>query len=94
LSRESPTIASGCGLARAGRGGANGGALLGMAGYAFMTLFVKLAERSSEVSTYMVMAVSATTLSSLSLSSRSGANSNRFCSSWSARCGRLRPALR
>ena len=38
-------------------------ALLGMAGYSFMTLFVKLAERSSEVSTYMVMAVSATIVS-------------------------------
>jgi hypothetical protein len=25
---------------------------------------------------------------------RSGVNSNRFCSSWSVRCGRLRPALR
>jgi drug/metabolite transporter (DMT)-like permease len=35
-------------------------ALLGMAGYSFMTLFVKLAERSGEVSTYMVMAVSTT----------------------------------
>jgi transporter family protein len=35
-------------------------ALLGMAGYSFMTLFVKLAERSSEVSTYMVMAVTTT----------------------------------
>jgi bacterial/archaeal transporter family protein len=33
-------------------------ALLGMAGYSFMTLFVKLAERSGEASTYMVMAVS------------------------------------
>ena len=32
-------------------------ALLGMAGYSFMTLFVKLAERSGEASTYMVMAV-------------------------------------
>ena len=30
-------------------------ALLGMAGYSFMTLFVKLAERSGEISTYMVM---------------------------------------
>jgi bacterial/archaeal transporter family protein len=38
-------------------------ALLGMAGYSFMTLFVKLAERSSEVSTYMVMAVSTTIVS-------------------------------
>ncbi len=38
-------------------------ALLGMAGYSFMTLFVKLVERSSEVSTYMVMAVSATVVS-------------------------------
>ncbi|MGB2931592.1 MAG: EamA family transporter [Methyloceanibacter sp.] len=35
-------------------------ALLGMAGYSFMTLFVKLAERSSAVSTYMVLAVSTT----------------------------------
>jgi bacterial/archaeal transporter family protein len=33
-------------------------ALLGMAGYSFMTPFVKLAERSGEASTYMVMAVS------------------------------------
>src|SRR5262245_24653949 len=33
-------------------------ALLGMAGYSFMTLFVKLAERSSEVSTYMVRRLS------------------------------------
>jgi transporter family protein len=35
-------------------------ALLGMAGYSLMTLFVKLAERSSTVSTYMVLAVSTT----------------------------------
>jgi len=35
-------------------------ALLGMAGYSFMTLFVKIAERSSTVSTYMVLAVSTT----------------------------------
>ena len=35
-------------------------ALLGMAGYSLMTLFVKLAERSSPVSTYMVLAVSTT----------------------------------
>ena len=35
-------------------------ALLGMAGYSFMTLFVKIAERSSAVSTYMVLAVSTT----------------------------------
>ena len=33
-------------------------ALLGMVGYSFMTLFVKLAERSGEASTYMVLAVS------------------------------------
>jgi bacterial/archaeal transporter family protein len=32
-------------------------ALLGMAGYSFMTLFVKLAERSGQASTSMVMAV-------------------------------------
>ena len=32
-------------------------ALLGMAGYSFKTLFVKLAERSGEASTSMVMAV-------------------------------------
>ena len=32
-------------------------ALLGMAGYSFMTLFVKLAERSGSASTYMVLAV-------------------------------------
>ena len=38
-------------------------ALLGMAGYSFMTLFVNLAERSSEVSTSMVMAVRATIVS-------------------------------
>jgi transporter family protein len=35
-------------------------ALLGMAGYSFMTLFVKLAERSGQASTYMVLAVSTT----------------------------------
>ncbi len=35
-------------------------ALLGMAGYSLMTLFVKLAERSGAVSTYMVLAVSTT----------------------------------
>jgi transporter family protein len=35
-------------------------ALLGMAGYSLMTLFVKLAERSGSVSTYMVLAVSTT----------------------------------
>ena len=35
-------------------------ALLGMAGYSLMTLFVKLAERSGTVSTYMVLAVSTT----------------------------------
>ena len=35
-------------------------ALLGMVGYSFTTLFTKLAERSSEVSYYMVLAVSTT----------------------------------
>lgn len=35
-------------------------ALLGMAGYSFMTLFVKLAEKSANVTTYMVLAVSTT----------------------------------
>ena len=35
-------------------------ALLGMAGYSFMTLFVKLAERSGSATTYMVLAVSTT----------------------------------
>ena len=35
-------------------------ALLGMAGYSFMTLFVKLAERGGNVSTYMVLAVATT----------------------------------
>jgi hypothetical protein len=34
--------------------------MLGMAGYSLMTLFVKLAERSGTVSTYMVLAVSTT----------------------------------
>lgn len=38
-------------------------ALLGMAGYSFMTLFVKLAERSGSASTYMVLAVSTTIVS-------------------------------
>ena len=38
-------------------------ALLGMVGYSFTTLFVKLAERSSDVSTYMVLAVSTTIVS-------------------------------
>ena len=35
-------------------------ALLGMAGYSLMTLFVKLAERSGCATTYMVLAVSTT----------------------------------
>ena len=35
-------------------------ALLGMAGYSFATLFVKIAERSGTASTYMVLAVSTT----------------------------------
>jgi bacterial/archaeal transporter family protein len=35
-------------------------ALLGMAGYSLMTLFVKLAERSGTATTYMVLAVSTT----------------------------------
>lgn len=35
-------------------------ALLGMAGYSFMTLFVKLAERSDSASTHMVLAVTTT----------------------------------
>jgi transporter family protein len=35
-------------------------ALLGMAGYSFMTLFVKLAERSVAASTHMVLAVTTT----------------------------------
>ena len=35
-------------------------ALLGMAGYSLMTLFVKLAERSGSATTYMVLAVSTT----------------------------------
>ena len=35
-------------------------ALLGMAGYSLMTLFVKLAERSGNVTTYQVLAVSTT----------------------------------
>jgi transporter family protein len=35
-------------------------ALLGMAGYSFMTLFVKLAERSGAASTHMVLAVTTT----------------------------------
>ncbi|ODA67609.1 EamA-like transporter family protein [Methyloligella halotolerans] len=38
-------------------------ALLGMLGYSFMTLFVKLAERSGSASTYMVLAVSTTIVS-------------------------------
>jgi len=38
-------------------------ALVGMAGYSLMTLFVKLAERSGNVSTYMVLAVSTTIVS-------------------------------
>lgn len=35
-------------------------ALLGMAGYSLMTLFVKFAERSGTASTYMILAVSTT----------------------------------
>jgi bacterial/archaeal transporter family protein len=38
-------------------------ALLGMVGYSFTTLFVKLAERSGAVSNYMVLAVSTTIVS-------------------------------
>jgi bacterial/archaeal transporter family protein len=38
-------------------------ALLGMVGYSFTTLFVKLAERSAAVSNYMVLAVSTTIVS-------------------------------
>ena len=38
-------------------------ALLGMVGYSFMTLFVKLAERSGTVSVYMVLAVTTTIVS-------------------------------
>lgn len=38
-------------------------ALLGMAGYSFMTLFVKLAERSGTASTHMVLAVTTTIVS-------------------------------
>jgi bacterial/archaeal transporter family protein len=38
-------------------------ALLGMVGYSFTTLFVKLAEQSAAVSTYMVLAVSTTIVS-------------------------------
>jgi len=38
-------------------------ALLGMAGYSFTTLFVKLAERSGSATTYMVLAVSTTIVS-------------------------------
>jgi bacterial/archaeal transporter family protein len=37
-------------------------ALLGMAGYSLMTLFVKFAERAGTASTYMVLAVSTTTV--------------------------------
>lgn len=35
-------------------------ALLGMLGYSFMTLFVKLAERNGSASTYMILTVSTT----------------------------------
>src|SRR5215831_15182744 len=38
-------------------------ALLGMVGYSFTTLFTKLAERNSEVSDFMVLAISATIVS-------------------------------
>jgi drug/metabolite transporter (DMT)-like permease len=38
-------------------------ALLGMAGYSLMTLFVKLAERSGSATTHMVLAVSTTIVS-------------------------------
>jgi len=38
-------------------------ALLGMVGYSFTTLFVKLAERSGDVSNYMVLAVATTIVS-------------------------------
>jgi transporter family protein len=42
-------------------------ALLGMAGYSFMTLFVKLAERSGAVSTYMVLAVTTTVVAAFAI---------------------------
>lgn len=42
-------------------------ALLGMAGYSFMTLFVKIAERSGAVSTHMVLAVSTTIVAAVAI---------------------------
>jgi hypothetical protein len=58
-------------------------ALLGMVGYSFTTLFVKLAERSAAVSSYMVLAVSTTIVLDL-----------RHCHrrhSWRAQAAHLRP---
>ncbi len=72
-------------------------ALLGMAGYSFMTLFVKLAERSSEVSTYMVMAVSATIVSIVAIAIvalRGELKPLLFELSARRCCGRLQPLLR
>ena len=40
-------------------------ALLGMAGYSFMTLFVKLAERSGAASTHVVLAVTTTVVATI-----------------------------
>ena len=68
-------------------------ALLGMAGYSFMTLFVKLAERSGEASTYMVLAVSTSIVAIFAIAT---ASSNRSCSSSSGRrcCGPSPAGLR
>ena len=68
-------------------------ALLGMAGYSFMTLFVKLAERSGEASTYMVLAVSTSIVVIFAIAT---ASSNRSCSSSSGRhcCGPSQAGLR
>jgi transporter family protein len=61
-------------------------ALLGMAGYSLITLFVKLAERSGSASTYMVLAVSTTIVSIFPVAVVAMRGELKPCSSiWSGR---------
>jgi hypothetical protein len=58
-------------------------ALLGMVGYSLTTLFTKLAERSGEVSSYMVPQFRASLFLSLSLlSSASAVSLSRSSTTW------------
>ena len=69
-------------------------ALLGMAGYSFMTLFVKLAERSGTASTHMVLAVTTTIVAVFAIATVAlRGSSSRSCSSSSGpRCYGPSPA--